>query len=183
MSKIDFKNSTIKEPRINNELLIYDKVRLVYKEHSNSESENDFNKVVTMSEALKLGKEYGLDLIEISSSAKPPVVKLYDYSKYLYELKRSMKQKTKKNSVCKEIRLLVNISQNDLEIKVRKAKEFINEGNKVKVVLTMKGRELTRREASKECFTKFIELMSDTAVFESMPRDEGNKVIAIFKRK
>lgn len=70
-----------------------------------------------------------------------------------------------------------------MEIKANKAKEFLNNGNKVKVVLTMKGRELGRRELSKDCFNKFIELTSDTAVFDSVPKDEGNKVICILKKR
>ena len=113
----------------------------------------------------------------------PPIVKLYDYSKYLFDLKKASKNKTKNNNVCKEIQLSVSISQHDLEIKANKAKDFIKDGNKVKVVLTMRGRELGRRDYSKECFNKFIELMSDVAVCESTPRDEGNKVIVILKKK
>ena len=99
------------------------------------------------------------------------------------ELKKAAKQKNKNTCVCKEIQLKTNISLHDLEIKANKAKEFLNNGNKVKVVLTMKGRELGRRELSKDCFNKFIELTSDTAVFDSVPKDEGNKVICILKKR
>ena len=83
----------------------------------------------------------------------------------------------------KEIQLNTNISEHDLLIKVKKSKEFINDGDKVKVVLTMKGRELGRREESKTCLYKFITYMEDVAVPESLPRDENNRSIVILKRK
>lgn len=82
----------------------------------------------------------------------------------------------------KEIQLSTNISSNDLNTKVRKAKEFIEDGNKVKVVLTMKGRELGRREDSKKSLLTFIVEMDEVAVPESLPRDEGNKCTVILKK-
>lgn len=173
------KNNII-EPRINQELKIYDKVRLIYKDEIKNEN---YNKIVSIDEALEISKKHSLDLIEVSGNSTPPIVKIYDYSKYLFELKKMNKNRNKNIVVCKEIQLSVNIGQHDLEIKANKAKEFIKEGNKVKVVLTMRGRELGRREYSKECFNKFIEIMSEVAVCESSPRDEGNKVIVVLKKK
>lgn len=178
-------NSKIKieEPKINNELRFYKEIRLVYKENANEKSDNDFNRVVSISEAFELSRKYSLDLVEINNKTTPPIVKLCDYSKYLFELKKSLKQKNKNTVVCKEIQLSVNISQHDLEIKVKKAKEFIERGDKVKVVLLMRGRELSRKDISKECFNKFIELSSEFASFDSLPKEEGNKVICILKKK
>lgn len=173
----------VEEPRINGELKIYDEVRLVYKENVNEKSDNDFNRIVSISEAFEMSKKYSLDLVEINSKTTPPIVRLCDYSKYLFELKKSLKQKSKNTVVCKELQLSVNISQHDLEIKVKKAKEFIEHGDKVKVVLSMKGRELTRKEVSKECFNKFIELSNEFASFDSVPKEEGNKVICVLKKK
>ena len=85
----------------------------------------------------------------------------------------------------KEIQLSVNISLHDLEIKAKKAKDFLKDGDKVKVVLTMKGRELTRREESKKSFYQFLEMMLDSgiAAFDSAPRDEEKKCYVIFKKK
>ena len=183
MAKKFKNNNSVEEPRINQELRFYPEVRLVYKEKTNEKSENDFTKVVTINEAFKLSCEYELDLVEINGKVTPPIVRLCDYTKYLFELKKAAKQKNKNTCVCKEIQLKTNISLHDLEIKANKAKEFLNNGNKVKVVLTMKGRELGRRELSKDCFNKFIELTSDTAVFDSVPKDEGNKVICILKKR
>lgn len=175
----------IVEPRINYEIKGLTEVRLVYKEFHDRESENDFNKVVSWKEACDYSKKYGLDLIEISSKAKPPVIKLGDYSKYLYELKKQMKHRNKNKTVLKEIQLSTNISQHDLEIKADKTFGFLERGDKVKVVLTMKGRELTRREESKKCFYKFLEIMLDSGKvsFDCPPKDEEKKTYCIFKKK
>ena len=173
------------EPRINYEITGQKEVRLIYKEHKDSVSENDFNKVVSWGEAVALSKKMGLDLIEINSKATPIIVKLEDYSKYLYELKKAAKQRNKKTISLKEIQLTANISLHDLEIKVKKAKEFIEDGDKVKVVLTLKGRELLRREESKKNFYIFIEKMIDSGIasFDCAPRDEDKKSYVIFKKR
>ena len=179
------KNNSIIEPRINNEIKGVTEVRLIYKEHKDSVSENDFNKVVPWREAIRLANEKNLDLIEINGKTNPIIVKLEDYSKYLYELKKQLKQKNKKTTTLKEIQLSVNISLHDLEIKAKKAKDFLKDGDKVKVVLTMKGRELTRREESKKSFYQFLEMMLDSgiAAFDSAPRDEEKKCYVINKFK
>ena len=172
----------IDEPRINNEIVGYKTVRLVYKEHSEQKSENDFNKIVTLSEAKNISKEYGLDLVESNNKVNPVIIRLCDYSKYMWELKKKLKQKNKTNTTLKEIQLTVNISDHDINVKANKAKEFIKNGDKVKVVLTIRGRELTRRDKSKSSFNKFIDLMEDCAVCENNPKDEGNKTYAILKK-
>ena len=179
------KNTSMIEPRINYEIVGHKEVRLIYKEFKDKASENDFNKVVSWSDAIKLSKEKGLDLIEINPKTNPIIVKLEDYSKYLYDLKKQLKHSNKKTTTCKEIQLSANISLHDLQIKANKAKEFINDGDKVKVVLTLKGRELLRREESKKSFLQFIEIMLDSglASFDSIPRDEDKKSIVIFKKK
>jgi translation initiation factor IF-3 len=179
------KQNSIVEPRINYEIKGHNEVRLIYREHKDIVSENDFNKVVTWKEAVRLSKEKGLDLIEINPKSTPIIVKLEDYSKYLYDLKRQMKHNKKKNNTLKEIQISVNISMHDLQIKANKAKEFIEDGDKVKVVLTMKGRELLRREESKKSFLQFIQLMIDSgiATFDCTPRDEEKKCYVIFKKK
>ena len=83
-------NNSFKEPRINREITGYSEVRLIYKEHRDRQSENDFNKVVKWAEAVSIAKEKGLDLIEINSKTNPPIIKLEDYSKYLYDLKKQL---------------------------------------------------------------------------------------------
>lgn len=179
------KNNNIPQPRINGEIIGQNEVRLIYKEHKDCASENDFNKIVSWKEAVEISQNKQLDLIEINSKSKPIVVKLAEYSKYLYELKKQLKQKNKNNTTIKEIQLTANISLHDLQIKANKAKEFITNGDKVKVVLNLKGRELLRREESKKSFFQFIEIMIDSGIasFESAPRDEEKKSIVIFKKK
>lgn len=176
-------NNFIK-PRINHEIKGVTEVRLIYKEHKDCVSENDFNKIVSWKEAIRLANEKNLDLIEINSKTTPIIVKLEDYSKYLYELKKQLKHKNKKTTL-KEIQLSVNISLHDLEIKAKKAKGFLEDGDKVKVVLTMKGRELSRREDSKKSFYQFLNIMLDSGVaaFDCAPRDEEKKCYVIFKKK
>lgn len=172
------------KPRINHEIKGVTEVRLIYKEHKDCVSENDFNKIVSWKEAIRLANEKNLDLIEINSKTIPIIVKLEDYSKYLYELKKQLKHKNKKTTL-KEIQLSVNISLHDLEIKAKKAKGFLEDGDKVKVVLTMKGRELSRREDSKKSFYQFLNIMLDSGVaaFDCAPRDEEKKCYVIFKKK
>jgi translation initiation factor IF-3 len=179
------RNNQIREPRINKEIKGHSEVRLIYKENKDNVSENDFNKIVSWEEALQISNKTGLDLIEINSKTEPIIVKLEDYSKYLYNLKKQLKQKNKNTTTIKEIQLSANISMHDLQIKVNKAKDFIENGDKVKVVLTLKGRELLRREESKKTFLQFIELMLDSGIvsFDSIPRDEDKKSIVIFKKK
>lgn len=169
----------IKEPRINDELYGNYDVRLIYTD-ANGET---VNQICSLKDAKYRANKMELDLIEISPNANPPVCKLADYSKYLYELKKQAKVKNQNKCELKEISLSVNISMHDLEIKANKAKEFIAKGDKVKVTLMMKKRELLRREENKKSILEFIVLMSDVAVPESLPKDEGNKSIVILKKK
>ena len=141
------------------------------------------SKVVSMEEAKKIAQALGLDLIEINSKVNPPIIRIDDYSKFLFDQKKLAKKNKQKPSQIKEVQLSTNIGSNDLDIKIKKAKDFINDGNKVKVVLTMKGRELSRREESKKSLYVFIDKMSDISVAESYPKDDGNKCIVILKRK
>ena len=179
MAKQFKKKESIVEPRINNEIRGYQMVRVVY-DDPNGEK---FNKVLTLDEAKKRAQKLNLDLVEINSKTDPPIVRIVNYSKYLYELKKSMKQKQKKSSETKEVQLSVNISEHDIAVKANKAREFINNGDKVKVVLKMRGRELSRRDLSKKSLFVFVEALSDCAVAENMPKDEGNKCIVYLKKK
>lgn len=178
-----FNKNNTNEPKINDEIFGYETVRLIYKHNINEESENDINQVMTLKEAKQLSKEKELDLIEINGKTNPPIIKLANYSKYMYELKKQQKQKSKTPPSLKEVQLSTNISKHDLEIKANKAREFIKDGHKVKVVLTMRGRELSRKEESKKSIYEFITSLEDVSIPESMPRDENNKSIVILKKK
>jgi translation initiation factor IF-3 len=179
MAKQFKKKESIVEPRINNEIRGYQMVRVVY-DDPNGEK---FNKVLTLDEAKKKAQRLNLDLVEVNTKIDPPIVRIVNYSKYLYELKKSMKQKQRKSSETKEVQLSVNISEHDIAVKANKAREFINNGDKVKVVLKMRGRELSRRDLSKKSLFVFVEALSDCAVAENMPKDEGNKCIVYLKKK
>ena len=168
--------------RINDEINC-DEARVIYKEKNGEDNENDFNEVMKLSKAKKIAEDKGLDLIEINAKANPPILKIYDYTKYIWELKQIEKKKKKKTNETKEIQLSVNISMHDMETKVKHAKEFIAKGDKVRLVLTMRGRELSRREESSKSFYEFLSLLGEGISYESAPRNEGNKVITILKKK
>lgn len=171
-----FNKTKEKTYRINDELNYNnnDKVRIIG---------NDETTVVTFSEAKKIAEKNELDLIEINANANIPILRIESYDKFMYQQKKNAKKNKNNIKPLKEIDLTVNIAQNDLETKVRKAKDFIEDGSKVRVVLVMKGRELGRREVSKKSILEFITMMENVAVPESMPKDEGNKTSVILKKK
>lgn len=166
-----------------NEEITYNEARVIYKECNNVDGENDFNKIMKVSEAKKFADDIGLDVIEINGNANPPILKIYDYTKYIWELKQ-IKKKKKKNGVnTKEIQLSTNISKHDMETKAKHVKEFVAKGEKVRVVLIMRGRELSRRTESSKSFYEFLSMLGDEISYESAPRDEGNKIITVLKKK
>ena len=166
------------EPRINGEITGCNEVRLVYK----SEGENK-SVIIPFKEALNRASREGKDLIEVNGKANPTIVRIEEYSKYMYELKKQLKNNKKVQTTVKEIQLRTNIASNDLNVKANKARKFIMDEDKVKVVLTMKGRELTRREESEKCLYEFVEILSDISVPEAFPREEGNKCTVVLKKK
>lgn len=141
------------------------------------------SRVVSLREAKSIAESMGLDLIEINSNAKVPVVRIADYEKMLYEQKKALKKNKQHIKQLKEVQLSVSIAKHDLETKANQAKRFINDGSKVKVVLSMKGRELTRRDENKKSLLEFINLMDEVAIPEAMPKDEGNKTVVILKKR
>lgn len=173
MGKVNEKNLSF---NVNDEIFaIGNKVRVI--------GDDVDSQVMSLYDAKKLAYEKKLDLIEINSKTVPIIVKLANYDKFLFEYKKAQKKLRQKTTQLKEVQLSTNISSNDLNVKAKKAKEFITDGDKVKVVLTMKGRELGRRDESKKSLFQFILLMEDIAIPESMPKDEGNKSIVILKKK
>lgn len=161
--------------RVNDEIRGYNELRIV--------GEGIESKITTMAEARKIAESMELDLIEINPTSNPPVVKIASYEKLMYELKKAAKKNKQSAKPLKEIQLSVNITEHDLQTKANSAKKFIENGSKVKVTLTMKGRELTRREDSKRSILEFIVMLEDVAVPEAQPRDDGNKTIVILKKK
>ena len=181
------KKEKFPEPRINDELRGNYEVRVVYPKNY---VESDLNikyeyasEIMMLADAKRLSDKLNLDLIEINPGQNPPILRIDDYDKWLYKEKKKEKESKQNKTELKEVQLSTNIGRHDLEIKARKAREFIADGNKVKVVLTMRSRELNRREESKKCLYEFILMTEDVAVPESMPRDEGSRSIVILKKK
>jgi translation initiation factor IF-3 len=165
--------------RVNREIYIENKdgmVRLILPEGG--------NEICHITEARKRAEESELDLVEIKGDAAPPVLKICDYSKLVYEYKKSQKKNKNNAKPLKEIQLSVSIASNDMQTKANNARKFLEDGSKVKVVLSMRGREKARREENKKSIFEFITMLEDVAVPESMPKDEGdNKTIVILKKK
>lgn len=135
--------------------------------------------IMSSREALKLAEEAGLDLVKIAPTAKPPVCKIVDYGKYRYELARKEKDAKRKQKVIevKEIRMSPNIDTNDLNTKVGAARKFLEKGNRVKVTLRFRGREMAHMSTSKHILDDFVQMLSDIAVVEKMPKVEGRSMI------
>ena len=135
--------------------------------------------IMSSREALKLAEEAGLDLVKIAPTAKPPVCKIVDYGKYRYELARKEKDAKRKQKVIevKEIRMSPNIYTNDLNTKVGAARKFLEKGNRVKVTLRFRGREMAHMSTSKHILDDFAQMLSDIAVVEKMPKVEGRSMI------
>ncbi|MGN0420404.1 MAG: translation initiation factor IF-3 [Acetatifactor sp.] len=134
--------------------------------------------IMSAREALKIAEEAELDLVKIAPTAKPPVCKIVDYSKYKYEqLRREKEAKKKQKTVeIKEIRLTPNIDTNDLNTKMNSARKFITKGDRVKVTLRFRGREMAHMSASKHILDDFAENLSDIAVVEKAPKVEGRSM-------
>lgn len=138
--------------------------------------------VVSMSEARRISDEAGLDLVEISPTAVPPVVKLIDFGKYKYELQKKAQEAKKKQVVVqlKEIQLRPNIEQHDLTTKLNQCAKFLDQGDKIKISMQFRGREMSYKDAGMEKFKGIIEqIVKMGAIVESEPKLMGNRIITI----
>ena len=141
--------------------------------------------IMSAKEAMKLAEDAGLDLVKIAPTAKPPVCKIVDYGKYKYEQIRREKEAKKKQKVIeiKEIRLSPNIDTNDLNTKVNAARKFLTKGDRVKVTLRFRGREMAHMNNSKHILDDFAESLSDIAVIEKAPKVEGRSMTMFLTEK
>ena len=141
--------------------------------------------VMSAREAQKIADDAGLDLVKIAPKAKPPVCKVIDYGKYRYEQARKEKDAKKKQKTVelKEIRLSPNIEANDLNTKMNAAKKFLAKGNKVKITLRFRGREMAHMNSSKHILDDFAENLSDVAVVEKAPKVEGRSIGMVLSEK
>ena len=141
--------------------------------------------IMSSREALKLAREADLDLVKIAPNAKPPVCKIIDYGKYRYELARKEKEAKKKQKTMevKEVRLSPNIDTNDLNKKANQARKFITKGDKVKVTLRFRGREMAHVNYSKQILDSFYERLEDIAVVDKNPKMEGRSMVMFLSQK
>ena len=141
--------------------------------------------VMPIREALAPAEERGLDLIEIAPTAKPPVCKIADYGKFKYEMKKKAKEAKKKQKTIevKELKMRVGIEEHDYRVKLKQLKEFLEEGNKVKLRIIFRGRENLRPELGEKLVQKFLDDVGDLGELEKKPSKEGRFMIAVFAPK
>ncbi|HRC67667.1 MAG TPA: translation initiation factor IF-3, partial [Bacteroidales bacterium] len=140
--------------------------------------DNFEQRIVTIKEALEIADQMELDLVEISPNANPPVCKLIDYSKFMYELKRKQKEAKAKAAkvILKEIRLGPNTDEHDFNFKLNHARKFLEEGAKVKVEVLFKGRTIVYKEKGEIILLEFAQALEDIGKLESLPKLEGKRM-------
>ncbi|HXB31397.1 MAG TPA: translation initiation factor IF-3 [Puia sp.] len=171
-----FRKEQQQEHRTNNMIRVPN-VRLV--------GENVTVGVYPIAEAIRMALDQALDLVEISPNADPPVCKIIDYNKFLYEKKRKekeMKAKSKASEV-KEIRFTPNTDDHDFDFKAKHAEKFLKDGDKVKAYVQFKGRAIQFRERGELLLLKFAERLNEVGVLEGMPKMEGKRMLAIWAPK
>jgi translation initiation factor IF-3 len=136
-------------------------------------------------DALRKAQEIGYDLVEVAPTSQPPVCRIMDYGKYKYELSKKDHQSRRhqKSTQVKEIKLRPRTDKHDLEIKVRQIKEFLSEGNKTKVTVTFRGREMANQELGRAVMTSVMEQVIEAGTIEYQPRMEGRSLIMIVAPK
>jgi len=141
--------------------------------------------VYSTQDALKMAQEQGLDLVEISPQADPPVCKIIDYNKFLYDKKKKEKEMkaNAKISEVKEIRFTPNTDDHDFDFKAKHAEKFLKDGNKVKAYVQFKGRAIQFQDRGQLLLLKFAERLAEIANLESMPKMEGRRMLAMFAPK
>jgi translation initiation factor IF-3 len=141
--------------------------------------------IMSAMEARKLAEEAELDLVKISPNARPPVCKIIDYGKYKYEKTRKEKDARKKQHTVeiKEIRMSPNIDSNDLNTKINAARKFLSKGDRVKVTLRFRGREMAHMQSSAHILTDIAEALKDIAVVDKKPKVEGRSLTMFLAAK
>src|SRR5580765_6312351 len=164
------------EHRINNFIRV-PQVRLV--------GENVEVGVYNTQDALRMAQDQQLDLVEISPTADPPVCKIIDYNKFLYDKKKKEKEMKAKSKTAelKEIRFTPNTDDHDFDFKAKHAENFLKDGNKVKAYVQFKGRAIQFQDRGQLLLLKFAERLTDIGVLESMPKMEGRRMLAMFAPK
>ncbi|MCQ4158556.1 translation initiation factor IF-3 [Roseomonas sp. GC11] len=164
-------------PRVNEEIRV-PQVRLI-------DQDGEMIGVMSAREALLRAYEVGMDLLEISPNAVPPVCKILDYGKYKYEQQKKANEARKKQKIVeiKEIKVRPNIDDHDYEVKMRAAKSFIEEGDKVKVTLRFRGREMAHQDLGVKVLERIRTELAELAKVEQMPRLENRQMIMVLAPK
>jgi translation initiation factor IF-3 len=141
--------------------------------------------VVSTKEAMRLAEEKKLDLVKVSPNAVPPVCKIMDYGKHKYELTKKEKESKKKQKVInvKEIRLTPTIDEHDLQVKIKNAVKFLEKGDRVKIVVRFRGRQLGHTEIGRVVLNRFVEATSDYSVVDKTPKMEGRQMVMFLNSK
>lgn len=141
--------------------------------------------LVKINEALRKAEAVGLDMVEISPNSDPPVCKIMDFGKFKYELAKKEKETKKKQHVIvtKEIRLRPKIEEHDFDFKVKHARKFLEEGNRVKASVQFKGREMIHQEFGRRVMENFTKALEDIAKFDKEPAMEGGTLVVIYTKK
>lgn len=167
----------VRDPHNINERIKADPIRLV--------GDNVEQGIFDLSKALSMAREQELDLVEISPNAQPPVCKIMDYRKFLYEQKKKAKE-LKANQAktdIKEIRFGPNTDEHDINFKLKHAEKFISEGHKVRAYVFFRGRSIVFKERGELLLLKFAESLSEIAKLEQLPKMEGKKMIIVLAPK
>jgi translation initiation factor IF-3 len=164
-------------PRVNNQINV-SSVRVV-------DENGEMLGVLPIREALNRAVEAGLDLVEISPNAEPPVCKILDFGKYKYEIQKKKNEARKKQKVIevKEIKLRPNIDEHDYEVKMRSVHRFLDEGDKVKVTMRFRGREMVHQEIGLKVLERVRDELEERAKVEQMPKLEGRQMIMVLAPK
>jgi len=145
---------------------------------------NDMVGVIPTVDALRMAYDAGLDLVEVAPTERPPVCRILDYGKFKYEQKKKSAKNTKTHQVqIKEIRLRPKIGEHDIDFKVKHAREFLAEKDKVKLTIQFRGRENAHHDLGREVLKSMIEKLADVAKVESPPRMEGRSIMAVLTPK
>lgn len=164
-------------PRVNREINVRS-VRLV-------DAAGEMVGVVSIRDALIAAEEAGLDLVEVSPNADPPVCKILDYGKFKYEAQKRANEARKKQKIIevKEIKMRPNIDDNDYDVKMRSARRFLEEGDKVKVTMRFRGREMAHQDLGMNVLIKVRDDLVEMAKVEQMPKLEGRQMIMVLAPK
>lgn len=139
--------------------------------------------VISRDRAIEIARENDLDLVEVAPLERPPVCKIMDYGKFKYEQTRKTRKQKQHHTVLKEIRVRPQCGTNDLEVKLRHAREFLGEKDKVQITVQFRGREMAHQEVGLALVNDMVEKLADVAKVERFPSREGRKIIAVLAPK